>query len=650
MSFEVDRAEVEILASPVPAWNEDYLRVVDQPDDSDLQPSDDSVRMPEAGDLPNSDEFISHVTSWGQDGVAVRQRAYVPGVARPLADRHFGPVSNLDTYDRYKAVRGSFLIRCAQKGDDFAFEQVHKNSLQVIRRIGQRFIDKAEANEVFHTEGLDVDDFVQIGLLEVEGILDKYESIYQPAALNMFLSNQITLKIIDYVRSEFSKNQGVSRSKLAKLREVLESDDPNETLHTFVQEGFLAAPQFIRDQRIETASISLDAMTECAQPAEYGLGEEDPYDESTPEALISTEDIEADYIRGELNGELLDFIHRLPRNEKEVLARYLGLFDLESQTLSEVGSHMGFSESRASQLRTTAVRRIQTFMENPDHQSDETRAHPAFANLKLTDARLRNIDKAVAVLEKLKNKSLDTKDLDSLTRIVPEWSATSKYEDLRLVAEFNRPIPAGVSAEAVFEQFAHDNPDLNGLMGVHDGTFMYISRDVTAQDLQAVLMLDAIVYSHAKQQNMDVNTNETRAVLDILSSKEIAILHRLYEPYAKIAYDMKIATSTVRTHIHNILNKLDGVNTQPQLGVFAGKLGLVDLDVIPKECVEGVGDLSDRELEILTGYYGATYNRAAAELSLSVSTLRTHWHNIFEKLHVASKDQAAMVALKAGVL
>ncbi len=59
--------------------------------------------------------------------------------------------------------------------------------------------------------------------------------------------------------------------------------------------------------------------------------------------------------------------------------------------------------------------------------------------------------------------------------------------------------------------------------------------------------------------------------------------------------------------------------------------------------------LSSRELEILLALSdGMVYKQIALELSLSVSTVRTHLHHVYAKLGVADRAQAVLLATKQG--
>lgn len=72
---------------------------------------------------------------------------------------------------------------------------------------------------------------------------------------------------------------------------------------------------------------------------------------------------------------------------------------------------------------------------------------------------------------------------------------------------------------------------------------------------------------------------------------------------------------------------------------------LVQGKVEPKQQEETV--LSERELDILKGLVqGLDYKSVAEKLFISPHTVRTHITNIYKKLHVSSKMQAVMLAVK----
>ena len=58
-----------------------------------------------------------------------------------------------------------------------------------------------------------------------------------------------------------------------------------------------------------------------------------------------------------------------------------------------------------------------------------------------------------------------------------------------------------------------------------------------------------------------------------------------------------------------------------------------------------------REIDALRGLAeGKVYKQIAAELSLSVSTIRTHLHNVYRKIGAVDRAQAVLIARDRGWL
>ena len=61
--------------------------------------------------------------------------------------------------------------------------------------------------------------------------------------------------------------------------------------------------------------------------------------------------------------------------------------------------------------------------------------------------------------------------------------------------------------------------------------------------------------------------------------------------------------------------------------------------------------LSAREIDALRGLgEGKVYKQIAQELSLSVSTVRTHLHNVYRKIGAVDRAQAVLIARDRGWL
>jgi putative nucleotidyltransferase with HDIG domain len=70
--------------------------------------------------------------------------------------------------------------------------------------------------------------------------------------------------------------------------------------------------------------------------------------------------------------------------------------------------------------------------------------------------------------------------------------------------------------------------------------------------------------------------------------------------------------------------------------------------VVPKRNTDPC-PLSDREVDALRGLAdGKVYKQIASELSLSVSTIRTHLHNVYRKIGAVDRAQAVLIAHEHG--
>jgi two-component system, NarL family, response regulator LiaR len=69
------------------------------------------------------------------------------------------------------------------------------------------------------------------------------------------------------------------------------------------------------------------------------------------------------------------------------------------------------------------------------------------------------------------------------------------------------------------------------------------------------------------------------------------------------------------------------------------------IDIFPYE------NLTNRELEILClAAQGKSNKKVAAQLNISVRTVENHLHNIYEKIYVYSRTEAAVWAIEKGIV
>jgi DNA-binding NarL/FixJ family response regulator len=66
---------------------------------------------------------------------------------------------------------------------------------------------------------------------------------------------------------------------------------------------------------------------------------------------------------------------------------------------------------------------------------------------------------------------------------------------------------------------------------------------------------------------------------------------------------------------------------------------------------EDEGELTEREQQVLVqASKGATDKEIAAELNISLNTVKTHMRNILAKLHVRTRREATRAAQAKGIL
>lgn len=95
-----------------------------------------------------------------------------------------------------------------------------------------------------------------------------------------------------------------------------------------------------------------------------------------------------------------------------------------------------------------------------------------------------------------------------------------------------------------------------------------------------------------------------------------------------------------RDAVGNLLTRISGPAPAMQVGLLT-----------PADRPAVAGGLTDREHEVLRHLAAGMSTRELAEtLSVSISTVRNHIHNILSKLKVHSRTEAVMVALRKGIL
>ncbi len=201
-------------------------------------------------------------------------------------------------------------------------------------------------------------DLVSAGL---EGLLDAYPELsqVQPAKQKAFLRSRVYAAMIRTVRQldHFSRAERRAIERLRRSQDVLEV-----RLGRAVEVEELALELGLREEMVRTLRARLDERRESALPmspsqdmaevaSSGGIASEvlDPDGKDPLAVLLSAE-----------NTLLIEqALDRLPDREYDaVVATFYDGF-----TLKQVGSMLGVTEARASQLRTTGLRRMKKFLQ-----------------------------------------------------------------------------------------------------------------------------------------------------------------------------------------------------------------------------------------------------------------------------------------------
>lgn len=126
----------------------------------------------------------------------------------------------------------------------------------------------------------------------------------------------------------------------------------------------------------------------------------------------------------------------------------------------------------------------------------------------------------------------------------------------------------------------------------------------------------------------------------------VKFIEGLYSGSKEIAHERGVEVSTVRTHISNMMKGL-GLSSASELAVFAAENHLLDMDSVPAGMTK---NLTQQQNIVLGGHYNSTYKLAANQLGISISTIRTHWHNIYKTTGAKTKVQAVLMAYKDSLI
>ena len=220
-----------------------------------------------------------------------------------------------------------------------------KDYMPLVRHAVNRIVSGSSQNSM-----LGYEDLVSCG---VQGLLEAHRT-YDPergAKFSTYSLPRIRGSILDALRAAHPLPRSLQKasSDIEKTVTALYGDLGRTPTRGEVAErmGIQLAELMLISQSASIRVISLESLAEMtvngATEKLTEMADDDPGVD--PHSVAQ---------RGLLRGQLLEAIDGLPHREREIIRLYY----IESRTLKSIGSAMAISESRASQLRHRAVRRL----------------------------------------------------------------------------------------------------------------------------------------------------------------------------------------------------------------------------------------------------------------------------------------------------
>ncbi len=433
-------------------------------------------------------------------------------------------------------------------------------------------------------------------------------------------------------------SDGLSRSDHVKLKDALQSEDPNESLHNLAQAGFTHAAELVNaepgemtkrafartfrpDLSIYTARQSIDAMvyTDGTGGGDAGggimksaesVGANDTY-------IEALKNIEAD--------KLKELIETLPERLQVILIYHYGLFGAPTLNLREIGDELGVTESRISQLHGKAKMRLAALWD--EGASNDSSRLESFVTRRSSESDAKFLERMGTILEENKEKELSVDEVDSVLKHFPDWQRRRIKLGKIDYWLLQRTTP-DLLANTIIEVAEPDSDRRK--VGRKEDAIMILVQAIQGSDLQLALNIE-------KQLAQPMSAFAAQ-----FSPRQLEVIADMYAPNGETALKLSIKPSTLRSHIHYAMKKL-GINDDVKLALIMAREGLINLSKVPKGRTDS---LSPRQRQILKDCHAMKYDEGTAELDISYSTYRTHWHDIYTELGASDRVQAVLMAVK----
>lgn len=261
------------------------------------------------------------------------------------------------------------------------------------------------------------------------------------------------------------------------------------------------------------------------------------------------------------------------------------------------------------------------------------------------ESHVEFIERFASDLYKMDKGKIFDHEVNTFCQKLPKWQYQKTIIEDRSYGVLRRNeniVDLSAFAEnRVERRIAWSNPEL-----------VVLVKDVQASDLLKIIDIE----HHIALNNRGIDTPDLQIIPSAgqkllakaraLTSSQRQVVEMLFSPAGEIAAELEIATSTVRTHIHNAMIALE-TNNQRQLVIFGIQTGLINMDDIPSAKTR---KLSHTERNILIKHYTSSYKEAADTLGVTTATVRSHWNSIYTKTGAINRTQAAIMGVKDGLI
>lgn len=577
---------------------------------------------------PETLENLSHPETYGTEPLAEADEAVIEAA---IEIEGIDPDNyQLTPRDRVGMMAQSKLIRQAQGGDTAALEKLWLDSQPLAEAAA-----RAKGPSVLPAE-----DMVQIALEVVPGAVGRYDSA-RGASLETFLFRRMIGALIDAER----KQSSISRRDYEKLRDALESDEPDARLHALTQPqesdngritpGLTMAATLVVDGAVSDVPKSLDAPVHVA-----GSGGTDEVDGGTQ--IASGSDVHEEVVRAMDDERLQEAIQALPERERITILNYdpgPGL------NLREIGEKLlgGVSESRVSQIHSSAVKRLGRILRSEETPEPEPEPQDTIRITKIKDDEgtlseseiKANVSAQLAGLDE--TITLSEEEVLTVLSYIPAWRWRTVESDGETYQMLLRDL----------EKFAGIKLDLDGqsserrAVGLKEESVSMLVKEFRASDLLIALDIEKQLASRAEQK---VSTSYD---FSLLTERQLEIISQLYRTRDEIADHFQLSETAVRGLISRARETL-GAESVEDMALAAALKGIILLRKIP--LIQAPG-LTPRQLQVLRDCYGMNPKDAAAEIGVAKpGVVSGYRYALNYKLGAKNGVQAALIGLRNGLI